>query len=215
MSSTRSTRARRTLGAVLVAGLLVGTAACGSDDDETAADDTTTTAPADDTAGTGGDEGDEGDDTGDAEGDHIEVTAVDFAFEGLPSEINAGTRLSLVNTAEMELHELVAIRLPDEETRSVEELMALPPDEIEALMMGAEPATVLLAEPGGEQIPAVGDGTLTEPGRYVILCAIPSGIDPAEYLAAAAASPGGPPEIEGAGPPHIVHGMYAELTVVA
>ena len=81
-------------------------------------------------------------------------------------------------------------------------------------MGGAEPATVLLAEPGGEQIPAVGDGTLTEPGRYLILCAIPTGVDPAVYLKAAAESAGGPPQVEG-GPPHVVNGMFAEVTVVA
>lgn len=209
MHPTTATLIRRATGAVLVAGLLVGAAACGDDDDATVASPTTaqtTTAPADPT--------DPPADAGD-EHDHVEVTAVDFAFEDLPAEIKAGTRLSLVNAAESELHELVAIRLPDEETRSVEELMALPPEEQGALMAAAEPQTVLLAAPGEEQIPAVGDGTLTEPGRYLILCAIPTGVVPADYLAAAAQSQGGPPQIEGAGPPHLVQGMFAELTVVA
>jgi hypothetical protein len=61
-------------------------------------------------------------------------------------------------------------------------------------------------------IPAVGDGTLSEPGRYGVFCAIPVGADPDEYLDAAATSQGGPPEVEG-GPPHFTQGMYGELTV--
>ena len=60
---------------------------------------------------------------------------------------------------------------------------------------------------------AVGDGTLQEPGRYLVICTIPTGADPAEYLAAEATS-NGPPDVEG-GPPHFTHGMYAELDVVS
>ncbi len=58
----------------------------------------------------------------------------------------------------------------------------------------------------------VGDGTLNEPGRYLILCAIPTGADPAEYLAAAAASNGEPPQVAG-GAPHLAHGMIDDLIV--
>ena len=199
-----TTRARR-LGAVLATAAVLFAPACGSDDDETTT--ATTEAPATSAPTTDAP-------AEPADDDHtLHVTAVDFAFEDLPSEIPAGTRITLGNDAPSEMHELVAIRLPDEETRSATELMALPEAELGALMGGAEPATVLLAEPGGEQIPAVGDGTLTEPGRYLILCAIPTGVDPAVYLQAAAESAGGPPEVEG-GPPHFVNGMFAEVTVV-
>ena len=44
------------------------------------------------------------------------------------------------------------------------------------------------------------------------MCSIPTGVAPAEYLAAAAQSGGEPPQVAG-GPPHLAHGMYAELTV--
>jgi hypothetical protein len=145
----------------------------------------------------------------------IVVTAVDFGYEGLPDSAPAGTRLTLANSAPSELHEVVAFRLPDDETRPASELMSLPPEEMGSLFAG-EPATVLLTPPGGgagDQIAAVGDGTLSEPGRYLVLCAIPTGVSPDVYLAAAAESGGGPPEIEGGGPPHLVHGMWAELTV--
>ena len=65
--------------------------------------------------------------------DTIEVTAIDYAYEGLPSEVDSGTALALRNTSAAELHELVALRLPDDETRSAEELLALPMEELEAL----------------------------------------------------------------------------------
>src|SRR5690606_16514920 len=117
-----------------------------------------------------------------------------------------------VNTSTTELHELVAVKLPEDEERSVEELLALPPAELEAMFGQAPPALVLLRAPGGEQVVAVGDGALHEPGRYLVLCAIPTGVDPAEYLAAAAQSGDGPPQVPG-GPPHFAHGMYAEIVV--
>lgn len=140
----------------------------------------------------------------------VEVGLADFAFVDLPETVPVGTRFTVNNLAETELHELVAFRLADDDDRAVEELTQLAPGElVEAL---GEPAAVLLQAPGGEQIPAVGDGTLSEPGRYAILCFIPTGADPGEYLEAAATSEGGPPQVEG-GPPHFVHGMFAELVV--
>ena len=139
----------------------------------------------------------------------VQVTLVDYALGGLPTSMPAGTRLSVVNNAEEELHEVVAFRLPDDEDRSVADLVGLPPDELGAVL--GEPGTVLLAEPGGPQIGAVGDGTLAEPGRYALLCFIPVGASPQEYLAAAAEGDG-PSQVAG-GPPHFVQGMYAEVAV--
>lgn len=141
----------------------------------------------------------------------IEVTAIDFEFDGLPDSVPAGARLTLANDAPAELHEIVAFRLPDDEERSGDDLMALPPEELAAVFAG-EPSTVILTPPGGEQVDAVGDGTLTDAGRYLLVCSIPTGVSPDAYLEAAAESQGGPPDAAG-GPPHFVHGMWAELTV--
>lgn len=202
MSPTHTSPNHRTARRVAVccaaAGLLVLSAACS--DDTTAAPTsstprTPTTSEAEPSADTH---------------DHIEVTAVDFSFEDLPSTIEAGTRLSLRNGAPRELHELVAFRLPEDETRPVADLLKLPESEL-GPMLGA-PATVLLAAPGDQQIAAVGDGTLTEPGRYLVMCSIPTGVEPAEYLKAAAAAGGEKPDVAG-GPPHFSTGMFAELTV--
>jgi hypothetical protein len=107
---------------------------------------------------------------------------------------------------------MVVFRLPDGEERSAEELLALPEDEQNAVLADdVEPAMVLLAPPGStEVIQAVGDGTLTEPGRYLVLCAIPTGADPEAFLDAPPSD--GPPEVEG-GPPHFTNGMYGEIVV--
>lgn len=142
------------------------------------------------------------------------VTAADYAFQDLPSRVDAGTTLDLTNVSAREIHEMVVIRIPDNEQRPVQELVNLPESEQEAIFGNAEPAMVLVAPPnGGEVIKAVGDGTLTEPGRYAVVCFIPVGADPAAYLAAAQNPDGGPPPDVGGGPPHVTQGMFGEITV--
>ncbi len=140
----------------------------------------------------------------------VTVTGVDYGYRGLPESVEVGTTLVFENESTNEVHELVAIRLPDDETRPVSELVQLPPEELAAFFPGVE--TVLIAPPGSDGFAVEGTGELTEPGRYAIVCVIPTGADPDEYLTAAAESEGGPPEVAG-GPPHIVNGMFAELTV--
>lgn len=173
-------------------GLALFGVACGDDDEA----DTTATTAADE-----------------AGGETVAVTAVDYAFEGLPSTVAAGSRITLTNESTAELHEIVGFRVPDGVTQSAEELFNMSDEELAALLGGEpEPSFVLIASPGEESFPAVGDGTVTEPGRYVVGCFIPIGADPAEYLAAAAESQGGPPQVEG-GPPHFTEGMHGEFTV--
>ena len=137
----------------------------------------------------------------------LNVTMDDFDYGDLPDEVPAGTRIEVTNASESEIHEFVAFRLADDDDRLMADIIG----DLEGLLTSGPPAAVLLAPPGGEQIAAVGDGTLAEPGRYVIVCVIPTGADPGEYLAAAAESDG-PPEVDG-GAPHVMNGMYAELTV--
>lgn len=185
----------RKLVAVVFALALVA-AACGDDDDgdDAATEDTTA-----------------GDD---AAGETVEVTGVNFAFEGLPDTIEAGSEISFTNDAEAELHEFVAVRIPDDEERSVEELLQLPQEELIPLL-GQQVTDVVISTPGQTDTPGAveGDGVLDEPGRYAVICAIPTGVDPQEYLDAAAETEQGPPQIEDAGPPHFTQGMFAEVTV--
>ncbi|MGE0228734.1 MAG: hypothetical protein AB7I38_01130 [Dehalococcoidia bacterium] len=147
-------------------------------------------------------------------GTTVEVTGVDYAFEGLPDSIDAGTRLTFTNDSDEEAHELVAIRLPDDETRPVSELITLPDEELGEIV-STEPAAVLIAPPGEDGIAVVGDGTIDEPGRYAIVCFIPVGADPDEVLAEPGPDEDGTPaaEEEPSGPPHAAEGMFAELTV--
>lgn len=214
MQPTRTrTAGRIALAVVLSAGILL--TACGDDDDDEATPSSEDTAAetTEETASTEASPLDDATDSGVEDG-VLTVQLVDYGFEGLPESVPAGTRLQVENTSTAEFHELVAFKLPEGETRTAEEIVALPEEEQGALFAGP-PAAVLLAGPdGGEQTAAVGDGTLSEPGSYVLFCAIPVGTDP-EVYAAAAENPeaGPPPEDPNAGPPHFTEGMYADLVV--
>jgi hypothetical protein len=198
-------RRSTTLRALAVAATVgVLAAGCSDDDDGTVAAEQTLPPPAATTRP-------EPATTGAPVAGEISVVLSDFAFGGLPDTVPAGTRLRIENTSKNELHELVAFRLPDDETRPVEELLELPDAEQAALFESGPPAMVLLAPPGGEQITALGDGTLAERGRYLVLCAIPTGADPEEYMRAAAEADG-PPQVPG-GKPHFMRGMVADVTV--
>jgi hypothetical protein len=204
MRGRRRRPARAGAAAIAVAALLA--AACGDDDDDLSS---TTDEPSGGTTVSGADGADGADgDTEDAE--VVEVVAVDYRFGGLPGSAPAGTRFTLRNESAAELHELVVLRLPDTEERSVEQLLALPEEELDFLA-DSEPTMVLIAPPGADGQAVVGDGTVLEPGRYAVLCAIPVGADPTAYLEAAQTGDG-PPDVEG-GPPHFVEGMFAELVV--
>ncbi len=140
----------------------------------------------------------------------VEIVGDDYSFSGVPDEIAAGAAITLRNDSDTELHEIVAIRLPDDEERSAAEILQLPPEEAETVL--GMPSAVILAPVGGGNINAIGSGSLDGAGRYIFFCSIPVGADEAEYLEAAATSETAP-EVDG-GPPHFVEGMWAEVTVV-
>jgi hypothetical protein len=196
----------------LAAGLMLGVVACSDDDDNGSTSASTATPAAEateapDSTGATGATGSTG-----ADEATVAVTAVDYEFEGLPDSVDAGTTFTITNESEAEAHELVAILLPEDETRSAEELLALPEEELGELAQ-IEPAFVIIAGPGEEGMAVLGDGSLTEPGRYLFACFIPLGADPEEFLdAPEGTGTEGPPEVEG-GPPHFTEGMFGEVTV--
>lgn len=151
-----------------------------------------------------------GDDT-EALADSVDVVATDYLFEELPDRIATDTVVTMRNDSDLEVHELVAYVLPDAIDDSAADIMARPEADLATIFTGP-PALVIVAPPGENSFVAIGDGTLPEPGRYLLFCAIPTGADPAAYLAAAANSDG-PPDIDG-GPPHFVNGMAATIDVV-
>ena len=144
------------------------------------------------------------------------MTASDYHFDGIPATIPAGSKLTFTNSSTKEFHEMVVIRLDDSEQRTVPQLLALGEEQLMAMFGSTEPAAVLLGPPGGApQIEAVGDGTLSEPGRYLFVCTIPVGADPAEIAKAmSGAQDGPPPTADGPTTPHHAVGMWAEAVVV-
>jgi hypothetical protein len=141
----------------------------------------------------------------------IEVTAVDYGFQGVPETVPAGTTLKLVNASPEEFHIMVVVRLDPGDERTREELMALSVDEIfdpqDELRFGTL-ASVIFARPGEPQYLAIrGTGRVSQPGRYVIFCLISAGADPAEAAAEAEDGPS-----RGAHP-HYQEGEFAEFTI--
>jgi hypothetical protein len=135
------------------------------------------------------------------------VTAVDYAFQNLPATATVGTTFTLTNASDAEVHELTAIRLPDNESRPVSQLLELPADERQRIASG-EPATVLLALPRSSSMALVGDGSFAVPGRYAIVCFIPTGADPEAFLGVEDSLP----QVEG-GLPHVAQGMFGEVVI--
>ena len=194
------------LAPLAIAGALALTlVACGDDDDATPA--TTAAAAAPTTAGT---------DHSTMAMDHpvVAIDAIDYRFDNMPTDVKAGTKFSFKNTSTKEFHEMVAIRIPDTEKRSVQELTTLTEEETDAIFGDTMPAFVFVAPPGEEGMPVVGDGTITEPGRYAVICSIPVGADPAKVAEAMQTEGSGPPDL-GDGAPHFTNGMFAELNVTA
>lgn len=122
------------------------------------------------------------------------VTAVDFAFDADLEGLASGQTMFEFNNDGAELHEMALIRINDDATETVAELLEMPEEEAEqkTTFLG-----VAFAEPGG-------DSTMfadLDAGRYVILCFIPTGATSFEDIETAD------------GPPHFTRGMVREFTV--
>lgn len=183
------TRRSRAVIALGMAGMLT-LAGCGGGDEETASSGDASQTEAMATDGP------------DAAGETVEVTGVEYEFEGLPATMSSGTELTFTNGGE-EAHELVLLKIADDEERSAQELLALPQEEAQTL---TQMKGVAVAPPGGDGRVVEGALVVDEPGRYMAICFIPVGTTE---------MPEGPPE-EGeapGGPPHFTRGMFAEVSV--
>lgn len=123
----------------------------------------------------------------------VEVTGVDYEFEGLPAQLAAGrTALRLTNdSAADEPHELIIATGANGE--SAEELMAMP---LEELFGAVRPVGLAFTTSPGDTATTLVD---LEPGEYIVICTLPvGGFDAAQ---------------DGPGDPHSNHGMVAALTV--
>jgi hypothetical protein len=105
------------------------------------------------------------------------------------------------------VHEAVVLRLEDGDERPLDEIIAASADSPEP---PGEFIGVGVALPQSEGMYPEGPIVLEQEGRYVLVCFVPTGADPAVYEQAI--EDGEPPTgLDGA--PHLAHGMVAELTV--
>ena len=108
----------------------------------------------------------------DMEGLTVAVGGVEYAYTGLPTSVPVGTTLTFTNNG-AEVHEMVLLRIGDETTETLEELLAMdaegrdPMEEGLVEFIGGEP---LFAAPGTT---AEGTLPLDREGRYVVMCSIP------------------------------------------
>jgi hypothetical protein len=128
----------------------------------------------------------------------IDVTATNYAFDGIPEEAEAGATLIRLQNDGTEYHEVALQRLVEGETRTLDELLALPEEEVGAAIAGE--VGFVFAPPG------LGSWTVVdlEAGRNVALCFIPVGATPE-------ALQGG--TLDETAPPHAMEGMVAETQV--
>lgn len=124
-----------------------------------------------------------------------DVTATDYAFAGLPDELAAGPVSFELGNDGAELHELQLFRRNDGVTEPVEELLALPEEQV---MSKVTPVGSGAFAPPGESGYMVVD---LAAGDYIALCFIPTGTTNQDQ----------PPAPDA--PPHAAHGMVAELSV--
>jgi hypothetical protein len=120
----------------------------------------------------------------------VDVTGIDYAYQGVPETIEAGTvAFAFTNAAESEDHMMGIVKKKDDVDLTWDELLALPDEEAEA-------STEFKGEafaPAGESGNALAE---LDPGEYAMICFIPVGS----------------PEVED-GPPHFTEGMIQEFTV--
>ena len=126
--------------------------------------------------------------------DELGVTAVDYNFDGAPDELSTGYHVVEFSNEGQEQHEMFALRFNEGTTETIGELFELPEDEVFGKIT---PVNATFAPPGGSSAVS---WNLSEPGRYAIVCFIPTG------------SVG---ENEGDGPPHFTQGMVHEFTVTS
>ena len=146
----------------------------------------------------------------------IVVTGVEYAFQDLPTSVPVGTSLGFTN-AGAEVHEFVLVRVADDVTSTVEELMTMEEDPMAAGLVEMVGEMPLFAGPGET---APGALVVGSEGRYVALCFIPQGLTDMSLLEQAGpdADPSSlPEEVQAilANPPHAALGMVQEFNVTA
>ena len=127
----------------------------------------------------------------------IDVAATDHAFDGIPADAEAGKTLIRITNDGTEYHEVVLERVQQGETRSIEEILALPQHEEGDLLNYLGSA---FAPPGLSNWSVVN----LSAGRHAALCFIPTGATTPEAATA---------QIDDTTQLHATQGMIADLQV--
>lgn len=125
--------------------------------------------------------------------ERVDVTAVDYAFEGVPETLPAGIVTFAFSNEGDELHEMLMVRYKDPST-TIDDLMKLSDKEAQKAIdfLGAS-----FGPPGYSDV----ESKELTPGKYALVCFVAVG-STSEKAARKAD-----------GPPHVARGMSAEFTV--
>jgi hypothetical protein len=122
--------------------------------------------------------------------EQLEATGVNYEYEGLPDSVPAGVVAVTFTNEGDEMHEIGIARINDEVTEPVEDLLALPEEEVISKL---EIKGFTFAMPGESDTTFI----RMDEGRYGAACFILQGTTH---------------DTEGSGPPHFTLGMFAEFT---
>ena len=143
----------------------------------------------------------------------IQVEAFDYEFKGIPRPLTAGDALELVNRSSAEYHNLTVFEIYPDDTRSLDELAAIPPNEFESQLRAIGH---LDAAPG--EAAFNGRIRLQTPGRYLAIDMVPEGADPAVIETMVnptdQSDATSPPWLADGGPLGYQHGMITQFTVI-
>lgn len=128
----------------------------------------------------------------------VDVTAVDYAYDADLESVASGPTAFRFSNDGSEVHEMVMVRINDDTTETIEELLDLPEEEAFAKVTDAGFAFQF---PGGSTT-FYAD---LEPGRYAFFCFLPVGATPDNMEALESG------QVDG--PPHFTQGMIREFTV--
>ncbi len=124
----------------------------------------------------------------------VDVTATEYQYDGIPDDLTTGYHVINFANEGKEQHEMFAFKINDGVTESVEEILALPEEEVFGKIT---PVNSAFAFPDDTE---TGSWNLASAGNYAVVCFIPVG------------SVG---EAEGDGPPHFSEGMVQEFEVTS
>lgn len=116
----------------------------------------------------------------------IEITSFDYEYRGVPAIVESGSPLEHINESSDEYHMMFVIRLDSTDERTLADFAMLDVVDItdaEGTARFGTTEVIIGAEYGEDAVVYSRSNRPVEPGRYLILCIIGVGTDPAEAAA--------------------------------